>query len=304
MKILNFGSLNYDKTYQVDHFVRAGETILTREYTEFLGGKGLNQSVALARAGAQVYHAGAVGTDGGRLQTLLEETGVDTRHLARLNTVSGHAVIQVCDGQNCILVCGGANQQISASYVDDVLDAFGPGDLLLLQNETACVAHAMSAAKARGMQVAFNASPITEGLFTYPLELVDYFLINEIEGMALAGMQEKDFDAILSQLTARYAGAFILTVGSAGAYYRCGSVCCHEGIFDVPVVDTTGAGDTFCGFFLAAVAKGLEPGEALRIASAASSLAVSRPGAANSIPTWDEVQTFLSKQIFYTIKTF
>lgn len=297
MKILNFGSLNYDKVYHVEHFARAGETILARDHAEFLGGKGLNQSVALARAGAHVYHAGAVGADGARLRAQLEAAGVDTSCLACLDTVSGHAVIQLCGGQNSIIVYGGANQQVTKEYLDAVLAGFGPGDLLLLQNETACVAHAMRGAKARGMQVAFNASPITDALFDYPLELVDHFLINEIEGLALAGPGEADFAAILDRLSARYQGAVILTVGAAGAYYRKGGETYHAGIFDVPVVDTTGAGDTFCGFFLAAAAKGLSPGEALRTASAASSLAVSREGAANSIPTWDEVQRFLAEHV-------
>lgn len=293
MKILNFGSLNYDKVYHVDHFARAGETLSAREHHEFLGGKGLNQSVALARAGATVYHAGAVGADGGPLRAQLEDAGVDTGCLAALDTVSGHAVIQLCGGQNCIIVYGGANQRVTPEYLDAVLARFGAGDLLLVQNETACVAHAMRAAKARGMQIAFNASPITPELFDYPLELVDYFLLNEIEGLALAGPGPADFAAILDRLAARYQGAIILTVGAAGAYYRKGGQTCHAGIYDVPVVDTTGAGDTFCGFFLAAVAKGVSPAQALRTASAASSLAVSREGAANSIPTWREVQAFL-----------
>ena len=294
MRILNLGSLNYDKVYHVEHFARAGETLLAGEHAVFLGGKGLNQSVALARAGAEVYHAGAVGSDGGPLREQLEAAGADTRYLLQLDTASGHAVIQLAAGQNCIIVCGGANRQLTDPYIDGVLDAFGPGDLLLVQNETACVAHAMRAAKARGMQVAFNASPITDELFGYPLELADYFLINEIEGMALAGTEEKDFGAILDRLAARYKAAIILTVGAAGAYYRRGAETCHAGIFEVPVVDTTAAGDTFCGFFLAAVARGLAPADALKLASGASSLAVSREGAANSIPTWEEVQKFLA----------
>lgn len=298
MNILNLGSLNYDKVYRVDHFVKGKETILARGYEVFLGGKGLNQSVALARAGAQVYHAGAVGSDGDALLEQLKQAGVDIGCLARLDTVSGHAVIQLCMGQNCIIVYGGANQEITEAYIDRVLERFGPGDLLLTQNETACVAHAMRRAKARGMHVAFNASPITEELFTYPLELVDYFLVNEIEGMALAHTETSDFDKILSLLAEQYQAAIILTVGAAGAYYRRGSEQYYAGIYDVPVVDTTAAGDTFCGFFLAALARGAAPQEALKIASGASSLAVGKAGAANSIPTWLQVQKFLSKQAF------
>lgn len=298
MNILNLGSLNYDKVYRVDHFVQGEETILARGYEAFLGGKGLNQSVALARAGAQVYHAGAVGSDGDALLEQLEQAGVDTSCLARLDTVSGHAVIQLCGGQNCIIVYGGANQDITEAYIDRVLERFGPGDLLLTQNETACVAYAMRQAKSKGMHVAFNASPITEELFTYPLDLVDYFLVNEIEGMALAHTKASDFGEILSLLAGRYQAAIILTVGAAGAYYRRGSEQYYEGIYNVPVVDTTAAGDTFCGFFLAALARGATPPEALKVASGASSLAVGKAGAANSIPTWQQVQEFLSGQAF------
>ena len=113
MRILNLGSLNYDKVYHVEHFARAGETILAGEHAVFLGGKGLNQSVALARAGAEVYHAGAVGSDGGPLREQLEAAGADTRYLLQLDTASGHAVIQLAAGQNCIIVCGGANRQLT-----------------------------------------------------------------------------------------------------------------------------------------------------------------------------------------------
>lgn len=291
MRILNLGSLNIDKVYNVDRFVVGGETILSRNYETFCGGKGLNQSIALARAGANVCHAGAVGCDGAPLCRMLEASGVDIAYLQTLDTVSGHAVIQLTPrGQNAIIVCGGANSGISTDYIDHVLDGFQPGDILLLQNEISNVEHAIRSAKARGLLVAFNASPITDVLTAYPLELVDFFLINELEGQALSGEKSPDGDAILKSLSARFPGAaIVLTLGERGARYQKGTQAFSHGTYRVPVVDTTAAGDTFCGFFIASIAKGLSPDEALKYASLASSVAISRRGAANSIPTWEEM---------------
>ena len=294
MRILNLGSLNIDKVYGVEHFVAAGETISSTTFETGCGGKGLNQSVALARAGAGVAHAGAVGPDGDLLIDTLEEAGVDIHPLRKLVTVSGHAVIQRTPaGQNCIIVCAGANGEVTTAYIDEVLAGFEAGDILLLQNEISNVDYAIRAAKKQGMKVAFNASPITPQLLQYPLELVDYYLINEVEGKALAGAEVTGNEEILAALVRRFAGAaIVLTVGKDGVYYQCGTERAHHGIYDVPVVDTTAAGDTFCGFFLASIAKGLCAADALRYASLASSIAVSRKGAAGSIPTWDEVEAF------------
>ena len=276
MKILNLGSLNIDKVYSVGHFVSAGETISSANMETFSGGKGLNQSIALARAGAEVYHAGAVGPDGEGLRALLEGSGVHVDYLQTLGTVTGHAVIQLTPkGQNCIIISAGANGELTESYIDGVLEHFAPGDLLLVQNETNNVAYAMRQAKQRGMKIAFNASPISEALLGYPLELVDYY------------------EEILAGLKARFPeAAIVLTVGKDGVLYQYKDERAGHGIYDVPVADTTAAGDTFCGYFLACVAKGLPAAEGLRMASLASSLAVSQKGAANSIPTWDEVAAF------------
>ena len=153
VKILNFGSLNLDKVYKVAHFVREGETISAQEQNQFLGGKGLNQSVALARAGIFVEHAGAVGRETTEFHALLKAEGAGTTYLRVLETVSGHAVIQSCAGQNCIIVYGGANRMTRPQDVDAFLKDYGPGDLLLLQNETSCVRYAMEQAREKGMTV-------------------------------------------------------------------------------------------------------------------------------------------------------
>ena len=294
MKILNFGSLNIDKVYSVPHFVEAGETLSSSKMEVFSGGKGLNQSIALARAGAEVYHAGAIGPDGESLRALLADSGVHTDYLQTLPTVTGHAVIQLTPkGQNCIIISAGANGELTEEYIDKALEGFGEGDLLLAQNETNNVPYAMRRAKEKGMKIAFNASPISEALLSYPLELVDYYLINEVEGKALAGDAAQGNEEILAALKKRFPGAaIVLTVGKDGVLYQYGDERASHGIYDVPVADTTAAGDTFCGFFLASTAKGLPAAEALRMASLASSIAVSKKGAANSIPTWDEVEAF------------
>lgn len=297
MKALNLGSLNIDKTYTVEHFVQEGQTINASACSSCCGGKGLNQSVALAKAGMQVYHAGMIGPDGGMLKQRLEECGVHTEYLATAQVESGHALIQVDkQGRNCIICYGGANHAITTPYIDSVLAHFSKGDYLLIQNEISNVPYAMQQAANRGMQVVFNPSPITPQLKTYPLEAVNCFLVNETEGEALTG--ERDYEAILAGLHARYPKALIaLTVGANGVLCRQGETVYRHGVYTVPVVDTTAAGDTFCGYFIACIAQGQPVAQALETASAASALSVSRPGASSSIPQREEVEAFLKKKI-------
>ncbi len=305
MKILNLGSLNIDRVYAVPHFVQEGETLSSPKMEVFCGGKGLNQSLALARAGAKVLHVGAAGPDGDALAELLAQAGADTAHLHRLDTPSGHAIIQVDpQGHNCIIVSGGANALVTPSMVDAAIGVCAQGDWLLTQNETACVAYAFHKAKAAGMKIAFNPSPVDSTLMAYPLDLVDLFVLNEAEGAHLADLPlDTDPKDTLAALTRQYpAAAFALTLGGDGALCLANGHTARHGIFPVQAVDTTAAGDTFCGYFLTAFASQLESGslvtltalqQALRIASAAAAIAVSRPGAGPSIPTFPEVEGFL-----------
>ncbi|MDR1952719.1 MAG: ribokinase [Elusimicrobiota bacterium] len=294
MNILNLGSLNIDLVYKVDHFVCEGETLLSGGYDEHIGGKGLNQSVALSRAGAKVYHAGAIGKSGQTLKDALEKYGVQTQLLQTLDCPSGHAVIQVlASGKNCILVYGGANQKISRGYIDNVLGSFNNGDILLLQNEISNVAYAIKKAKSKGLKVVFNPSPITKSIVDYPLDIVDIFILNEIEAKALT---QKDIPAaILDEMSRLFPKAdIVLTLGQDGAMFKNQKESISWGIYKTEVVDTTAAGDTFCGFFISAMTKGFLPKECLKFASAASALAISKNGAAESIPSWKEVKDFLS----------
>lgn len=289
MKILNFGSLNLDLVYQMPHFVRAGETLSSTGFHRGVGGKGLNQSVALARAGAEVYHAGLVGEDGAMLRDFLRENGVDVRFVRTVDQPSGHAVIQVEPaGNNCIFLYGGANQCVSEDFIDEALSAFDAGDLLILQNEISGIDHIIRRAAQRGMQVALNPSPVAENLQSLPLEEIDWFILNEIEGAELSG--ETQPERVLDALVARFPRArIVLTLGSEGSVYAHGDARIRQNAFRVQAVDTTAAGDTFTGFFFAAVATGVPVKDALLRASRASAISVTRAGAAPSIPSLQEV---------------
>lgn len=291
MKILNFGSMNIDYVYEMDHIVRGGETLSSFMLKQFCGGKGLNQSVALARAGANLYHAGCVGTDGSMLTRLLSESGADCSFVRVIDERSGHAIIQVDkNGENSIMLYQGANGQITLEHIDTVLSYFEEDDLILLQNEINHLDEIIMKAAAKGLRIAINPSPISDNIEKLPLDKVTYFLLNEIEGKELTGKENPD--DILKVLREKYPeSTVVLTLGSKGSIYDDGVVRCAHGIYQVEVVDTTAAGDTFTGYFLNAITSGISPEESLRIASKASALAVSKMGAAPSIPKMEEVIT-------------
>jgi ribokinase len=289
MKILNFGSLNLDYVYHVDNIVKAGETILSQRLDTYCGGKGLNQSVSIKRAGSQLFHAGKIGKDGGMLKKMLEDSGVNIEYILQSSQVTGHAVIQIDkNGQNSIVLYSGANYDIDRDFIDRVLMQFNLGDLLLLQNEISNVAVIMEKAHEKGMKIALNPSPINAKLFQYPLKYVDWFFLNEIEGYDLTGKNKPE--EIVMELRNKYPqSAVVLTLGKKGVYYQDVECILKHGIYKVDKVDTTAAGDTFIGYFLAGIAQELEISEILRRASVASSIAISRAGAAQSIPKLEEV---------------
>lgn len=290
MRILNFGSLNYDYVYTVDYIVTPGETAASLKMETFCGGKGLNQSIALARAGAEVSHAGMVGKDGGRLLAMCSESGVNVSLVRTVPGKSGHTIIQVDkDGQNSILLYGGSNRGVTQEYIEKVLSSFEAGDMLLLQNEINGIDMIIDRAYEKKMRIVLNPSPFDANISKCDLTKVNIFLLNEVEGYQITGKRESD--KILDSLEARFPkAAVVLTLG------RKGSVCLSHGdrlsqpIFPAPCVDTTGAGDTFTGFFLAEVLRGGNLPDAMRLASQASAIAVSRKGAALSIPTLEEVK--------------
>ncbi len=264
MRFLNFGSLNLDMVYQMEHFIRKGETFAASRLDKFAGGKGLNQSIALAKAGASVFHAGNIGADGAPLIQALREAGVDTRYVRTVEEVTGHAVIQVDrTGENSIILYTGANGAVTSEQIDSVLADFGKGDYLILQNEIGRIGEIMEKAYAAGLSIVLNPSPMNESIRALPLEKVSVFLLN---------------------------AEFVLTLGGRGSVYAKGAQRIKQGIYKVNTVDTTAAGDTFTGYFMSTLAETKNPACALDMAARASALAVSQKGAAPSIPYKHEVE--------------
>lgn len=290
MKVLNFGSLNYDYVYRVDHVITPGETMDTAGMEMHFGGKGLNQSIALSRAGVPVKHAGMVGEDGQGFLDLCKKSGVDTSLIKMVSGKSGHTIIQLDkNAQNSILLYGGSNRMITKEYVDEVFSEFGEGDIVLLQNEVNEMPYIIDTAYERGMRIVLNPSPYNEALLSCDMRKISVFLLNEIEGFQISG--EREPEKILDKMMEKFPEAqVVLTLGSDGVVYRNKHETHRQGIYQVKPVDTTAAGDTFTGYFIASMVNGLPIPEALKLCAKASAIAVSRMGAANSIPTAAEVK--------------
>jgi ribokinase len=289
-EVLNFGSLNIDHVYRVPHFVRPGETLTCSGYAVFAGGKGLNQSIALARAGVTTAHAGKIGPDGEFLLRTLQENGIDTSFVLRENLASGNAIIQVDrNGQNAILLDPGANHAVSETDIRHILQQIPPKTVLMLQNEISHIPALITEAKKRGLTVAFNPAPCGPEVTEYPLDQVDILFVNEIEGAQLAGT-DGDETLICDRLAARYPNSeIVMTLGGAGAVYVRGTERLRVSSPEVKVVDTTSAGDTFIGYFIASRLRGYGVRKCMECAALAGSIAVSRAGAAASIPVAEEI---------------
>ncbi len=289
MKILNFGSINIDLVYRVQHIVRPGETLSSLSVSRFAGGKGNNQSVALARAGAPVFHAGKIGKDGDWIVSMLKDSGAHVRFIRKDRGPTGHAVIQVADnGQNSIVLFPGANRMITRGEIRETLAHFGKGDILLLQNEINAIPDIIKAAHKAGMQIWFNPAPFDPVILDYPLSLVDLFIVNEIEAADLSGA--KAGKPAMAALTRKFPAAQILmTLGAKGAVLKNGNREWRVPAPKVKTVDTTAAGDTFIGYFAASLVRGLSPQQCLTYACKAAALSVTRKGAADSIPYKSEV---------------
>lgn len=284
MKLLVFGSLNIDHTYQVHHLVREGETLSSTVYAKNEGGKGFNQAVALAKAGLPVHFAGAIGADGIFLKDYLHALNIDVANIQVLDVPTGHAIIQVNEaGSNSIILYGGANQAITEEQIDHVLAQFDEGDYILLQNEISLGDRILRKAHSKGIHIIVNPSPVSPELLTWPLGMVDWLILNEIEGADLSGKNEPD-DIITALMNRFHIPHIVLTLGEKGAIYASGSARIRQSAVLTNVVDTTAAGDTFTGYFFASVLSGKEPAEALLKAASASAMAISKQGAAKSIP--------------------
>ncbi|MCL5775949.1 PfkB family carbohydrate kinase [Limibaculum sp. FT325] len=285
MTIVNLGSINIDHVHRVPHFPAPGETLADTGYAAGLGGKGLNQSLAAAAAGARVIHAGAVGAEGGWAVERLNASGIDTASVATVAQATGHAVILVDPaGENQIVIHAGANRAIPETAIRAALARARPGDWLLTQNETNGTVEAARAAKVLGLRVAHAAAPFDAAACAAMLPHADLIAVNEGEAAALS--------AHLGHAPAGV--AMLVTLGARGARYQGAEGRAETPAFPVTPVDTTGAGDCFTGFFLAGIDTGLTVARALRRAAAAAAISVTRSGAADAIPTGAEVDRFLA----------
>lgn len=293
MMVLNIGSCNLDYVYSLDHIVAEGETERSYEMKIFPGGKGLNQSVAAAKAGAEIYHAACVGSDGDMLIDIMSKSGVNTSLITRSDAKNGHAIIQVsASAENSIFVYPGTNDMIEKDYIDKILSLFSKGDLLILQNEISNIDYIVKQAYKKEMTIILNPSPINNNLFEIDMNMISYLVLNEIEIKAF--FPASNADASLLIATEKHPHLkIVLTKGVKGSVYKDLNHHICRPAFKANAVDTTAAGDTFMGYFVAGLYNNMPIDEILKIASAASAITVSRSGASPSIPYADEVYSKL-----------
>lgn len=290
MKVLNIGSLNIDYVYSVDHIIQAGETETTGDRGIYLGGKGINQTIAVRKAGVKISHAGLIGADGDMFIEACEKYDVNHDFIKKIDIGTGHTIIQVDkNGQNSILLYGGANQEFTKEYVDEVLSHFGTNDILMLQNEINLMPYIIDRAYEKGMQIILNPSPYNEKLNACDMGKVSILILNEIEGAQIAG-QGLEPDQIIDSILEKYPDMkIVLTLGKDGSIYADSKQRVKQAAFPVKAVDTTAAGDTFTGYFIAGIVENVPMSDTMKMAAKAASIAVTRKGAVQSIPSRDEV---------------
>lgn len=297
MKILNFGSLNIDIFFRVENIVKPGETISAKSIEKRPGGKGLNQSVALSKSFENVYHAGSVGDDGIFLIDYLKSENINTKYIKKSDKLTGNAIIQVDDrGENSIVLYKGANFDNDKKFIDEVLDNFDKDDILLLQNEISSMKYLIDKAYEKGMKIVLNPSPITDEIKEFDFNKIDLLLVNEIEAKNIAN--KDNIDESINYFMATYPNInLIVTLGSKGSIFvNKNEKIKQEGI-KVESVDSTGAGDTFTGFFVSYFYQGKNVRDCLKFASLASALSVTKSGASISIPSFCDVKEFERKNV-------
>ena len=286
MAIWNLGSINADLVYTVPHIPAQGETLSSTNRATYMGGKGANMSVAIARAGSRVNHIGALGPDGGWAVQRLLEYGVDTRHIAQVETATGHAIIMVDEhGENAILLHSGSNGEIPQATLQTALAEAQTGDWFVAQNETNLQRTGASLAKKMGLKVAYAAAPFSADRVQAVLEYLDFLIMNEVEAAQLTEATGKTPDALGIR-------DVVVTLGGDGADWFGPDGKQHFDAIPVTPIDTTGAGDTFTGYLLAGLDQGMPMAQAINLATKAGALMVTRQGTADVIPDLSEVRAF------------
>lgn len=287
--IYNLGSINADFFYRVPRLPAPGETVAAASLATGLGGKGANQSVAVARAGSGVRHIGAVGHDGDAAVAELAAAGVDTAHVARVQEPTGHAIVSIDPaGENAIVIYPGANRAQQMPRIEAALSGAGPGDWLMLQNETSHQAESAALARARGLSVVYSAAPFAPEAVAAVLGDLMLLILNAVEAEQLSA-------TLNTAPRALPVPHVLITKGADGAEWidtDSGETVSVPAVTVTPV-DSTGAGDTFAGYAVAGLAQGFDRAAALSRAAAAAALQVTRRGTAAAIPSSEEVAAFL-----------
>ena len=292
MTIFNLGSINNDHFFEVSHLPAPGETVASKAYFSGLGGKGANLSIAALRAGARVCHIGAVGPDGHGALAQLKSLGLSVDNISMLDVATGHAVVMIDPaGENAIVIHPGANRNIAERAVTAALVSAKPGDWIVVQNETNQQGFALKQGRKQDLKTAYIAAPFDAKSTAEVLPFVDLLILNSIEMSQLRksmprGPEQSGVTMIV--VTEGAAGGVVLRAENGWAEERFESP-------DVTALDTTGAGDTFAGYFLAALDGGVDAGFAIERAAAAAALMVTKKGTAEAIPSLTEVENFLSQ---------
>ena len=284
MKILNFGSINKDFFYSVNDFVKPGETISSIRYSIKIGGKGLNQSVGISKAGQKIYHAGIINKDDTFILDKLKKWNINCENILLSNNPTGHAIIQIDkEGENSIIIHGGANHDVDIKFIKSVLSKFDSGDILVLQNEINNIKEIIDRAHHKKMKIVFNPAPFNNEILSYDLNKISTLILNQTEGEALS--KEKKPDGILKVLNSKFNNTeIILTLGEKGSLYSFKDELVKIKAHKLDTVDTTGAGDTFIGYYVAGIASKKSKKDNLNRASKAAAIATTKLGGAESIP--------------------
>ncbi|MEM8888986.1 MAG: ribokinase [Bacteroidota bacterium] len=299
-KVLVIGSSNVDLIMQLDRLPRPGETITGGIFTQVMGGKGANQAVAAARAGASTAFISCLGRDdfGKSMEAAFLDDGLDISGIVKSDSASGTALISIDKaGENSIGVAPGANFDLKPVDIQRARELIEAAELVLFQCEIhpKTLEYAIDYCHSKGKKILLNLAPAIP-LSEKSLHKIDILILNETEAEFLSGIKvhrlEEAQEAALK--LQKYSDTLIITLGTQGAYLAGESFTGHIPAFTVEALDTTAAGDTFCGAFAAALTEGLSQKEAVRFASAASALSVTRLGAQPSIPKKSEIDTFLS----------
>jgi ribokinase len=302
-KIVVIGSSNVDLLMKMDRLPEKGETVTDAVFMQVYGGKGANQAVAAARAGGNVAFVNCVGEDAYTPQMVqnYKTDGIDTRFVFNeKGMASGHALIMIGgEGMNYLSVAPGANYELTPAKIDEALPVIDEAAMIVMQYEIPeeTIKYVIDLANGKNIPVMWNCAPARDFDASY-IPKINILVLNEVEAGFLAGMtveNQADAEKAADILIAKGVEKVIITLGSQGAFVVTKNEKVSVPSYKVEAVDTTAAGDTFCGSFAVALVEGKSLKEALQFASAAAAISVTRMGAQPSAPTRAEIDGFLKE---------